>query len=50
MKKQKYIIIAAGAAIIIFSFFSMKMLSGLKENAVPKPTGQKQSDLLKLNR
>jgi multidrug efflux pump subunit AcrA (membrane-fusion protein) len=37
MKKQKYIILVAGAAIIIFSFLSMKALSGLKENPEPKP-------------
>ena len=37
MKKQKYFIIAAGTAIIIFSFFSMKLLSSLKENPLPKP-------------
>ena len=37
MKKQKYIIILAGAAIIIISFLSMKTLSGLKENPPPKP-------------
>lgn len=37
MNKQKYIIIIAGAAIIIFSILSMKLLSGFKENPPPKP-------------
>lgn len=37
MNKQKLTIILAGAAIIIFSFFSMKMISGFKEDPKLKP-------------
>jgi len=37
MKKQKYIIIIAGIAIIIFAYFSMSFLSGFKEDSRKVP-------------
>lgn len=37
MKKQKYIIIAAGIAIILFAYFSMSFLSGFKKEPVKAP-------------
>jgi multidrug efflux pump subunit AcrA (membrane-fusion protein) len=37
MKKQKYIIIAAGVAIILFAYFSMSFLSGFKKEPVKAP-------------
>ena len=37
MKKQKYIIIASGIAIILFAYFSMSFLSGLKKDPVKNP-------------
>lgn len=37
MKKQKYIIIIAGIAIIIFAYFSMNFLSGFKEDSRKVP-------------
>ncbi len=37
MKKQKYIIIAAGVAIILFAYFSMSFLSGFKKDPVKAP-------------
>lgn len=40
MKKQKYIIIAAGIAIIIFAYISMSFLAGFKED--PKKVPQKE--------
>ena len=40
MKKQKYIIIAAGLAIIIFAYFSMSFLSSFKEE--PSKVPQKE--------
>ncbi|MFZ1292052.1 MAG: HlyD family efflux transporter periplasmic adaptor subunit [Melioribacteraceae bacterium] len=40
MNKQKITIIIAGAVIIIFSFFSMKMISGFKEDPKLKPADE----------
>ncbi len=37
MKKQKYIIIASGIAIILFAYFSMSFLSGFKKDPVKPP-------------
>ena len=37
MKKQKYIIIASGIAIVLFAYFSMSFLSGLKKDPVKAP-------------
>ena len=37
MKKQKYIVIASGIAIILFAYFSMSFLSGLKKEPVKNP-------------
>ena len=37
MKKQKYIIIAAGIAIILFAYFSMSFLSGFKKHPMKAP-------------
>lgn len=37
MKKQKYIIIASGIAIILFAYFSMSFLSGLKKDPIKVP-------------
>lgn len=37
MKKQKYIVIAAGIAIILFAYFSMSFLSGFKKEPVKAP-------------
>ena len=40
MKKQKYIIIVAGIAIILFAYFSMSFLSGFKKE--PKKVPEKE--------
>lgn len=40
MKKQKYIIIISGIAIILFAYFSMSFLSGLKKQ--PKRAAEKE--------
>ncbi len=37
MKKQKYIIIVSGIAIILFAYFSMNFLSGFKKDPVKAP-------------
>lgn len=37
MKKQKYIVIAAGIAIVLFAYFSMSFLSGFKKEPVKAP-------------
>jgi len=37
MKKQKYIIIVSGIAIILFAYFSMSFLSGFKKDPVKAP-------------
>lgn len=37
MKKQKYIIIGSGIAIILFAYFSMSFLSGFKKDPVKAP-------------
>jgi multidrug efflux pump subunit AcrA (membrane-fusion protein) len=37
MKKQKYIIIISGIAIILFAYFSMSFLSGFKKDPVKAP-------------
>jgi len=37
MKKQKYIIIVAGIAIILFAYFSMSFLSGFKKDPIKAP-------------